>query len=73
LEKRLSKSEPGERGVVTRVECAGVLRRGLLDMGLVKGTEITAIRRHLLETRQRINGYENKERNGDRSNEKHLT
>jgi len=45
LEKRLSKLEPGERGVVTRVECSGALRRRLLDMGLVKGTEITVVRR----------------------------
>jgi len=59
LEKRLSKLEPGERGVVTRVEGSGALRRRLLDMGLVKGTEITAVRSHLLETRRRINGYEN--------------
>ena len=59
LEKRLSELEPGERGVVTRVECSGALRRRLLDMGLVKGTEITVVRRHLLETRRRINGYEN--------------
>ena len=59
MEKRLSKLELGERGVVTRVECARALGRRLLDMGLVKGTEITAVRRHLLETRRRINGYEN--------------
>jgi len=59
LEKRLSELEPGERGVVTRVEGSRTLRRRLLDIGLVKGTEITVVRRHLLETRRRINGYEN--------------
>ena len=59
MEKRSSKLELGERGVVTRVECSGALRRRLLDMGLMKGIEITAVRRHLLETRWRINGYEN--------------
>jgi len=59
LEKRLSELEPGERGGVTQVERSGALRRRLLDMGLVKGTEITVVRRHLLETRRRINGYEN--------------
>jgi Fe2+ transport system protein FeoA len=45
LEKRLSELEPGERGIITRVEGSGALRRRLLDMGLVKGTEIIVIRR----------------------------
>jgi len=45
LEKRLSELEPGERGIITRVEGSGALRKRLLDMGLVKGTEITVIRR----------------------------
>lgn len=45
MEKRLSELEPGERGIITRVEGSGALRRRLLDMGLVKGTEISVIRR----------------------------
>jgi len=45
LEKRLNELEPGERGVITRVEGAGSLRRRLLDMGLVKGTEIIVVRK----------------------------
>jgi len=45
LEKRLSELKPGEGGVITRVEGAGTLRRRLLDMGLVRGTEITVVRR----------------------------
>lgn len=45
LEKRLSELKPGEKGIITRIEGSGVVRKRLLDMGLVKGTEITVIRK----------------------------
>lgn len=45
MEKRLSDLEPGEKGVVTRVVGAGATRRRMLDMGLVKNTKITVVRR----------------------------
>jgi len=44
-EKKLSELKPGERGIVTRVEGSGAVKRRLLDMGLVKGTEVTMIRK----------------------------
>lgn len=45
MEKRLSELEPGEKGTITRVTGAGATLRRMLDMGLVKGTEITVVRR----------------------------
>ena len=45
MEKRLSDLKPGEKGVVTRVIGGGFTQRRMLDMGLVKGTEITVVRR----------------------------
>ncbi|RLG90782.1 iron transporter [Candidatus Bathyarchaeota archaeon] len=45
MEKRLSELQPGERGVITRIEGSGATVRRMLDMGLVKGTEITVIRK----------------------------
>jgi len=45
LERRLSELKPGEKGVIARIEGLGVVRKRLLDMGLVKGTEITVIRK----------------------------
>lgn len=45
LEKKLSELKPGEGGVITRLDGTGALRRRLLDMGLVRGTEITVVRR----------------------------
>lgn len=45
MEKRLSDLEPGEKGIIMRITGAGATRRRMLDMGLVKGTEITVVRR----------------------------
>ncbi len=45
LEKRLSELKPGEKGIITRVAGSGAVKKRLLDMGLVKGAEITMIRR----------------------------
>jgi len=45
MEKRLSELKAGERGTIVRVEGSGVTKKRLLDMGLVKGAEITVIRK----------------------------
>ena len=45
MEKRLSELKPGEKGIITRVEGSSAVKRRLLDMGLVKGTEVTMIRK----------------------------
>jgi len=45
MEKRLSELDPGEKGVITRVYGTGATRRRILDMGLVKDTEIAVVRR----------------------------
>lgn len=45
MEKRLSDLKLGEKGVITRITGAGAVRRRILDMGLVSGTEITVVRR----------------------------
>lgn len=45
MEKRLSDLEPGDKGIVTKVIGTGATRRRMLDMGLVKDTEITVVRR----------------------------
>ena len=44
-EKRLSELKPGERGIVTRVSGSGLIKKRLLEMGLVKGTEIVMVRK----------------------------
>ncbi|MHC1566842.1 MAG: FeoA family protein [Candidatus Syntropharchaeia archaeon] len=36
---------PGERGKVIRVEGSGDLRQRIMDMGIIKGTEIKVIRK----------------------------
>jgi len=45
LEKKLSELKPGEKGIIIKVQGSGALRRRLLDMGLVKGTEIEMVRK----------------------------
>jgi Fe2+ transport system protein FeoA len=45
VEKRLGELKPGEKGIITRVTGSGAIRRRLLDMGLVKGTEVTMVRK----------------------------
>jgi len=42
MEKRLSELKPG---IILRVEGSGATKRRILDMGLVRGTEIKVIRR----------------------------
>jgi Fe2+ transport system protein FeoA len=45
VEKRLSELKPGEKGIITRVSGSSTIRKRLLDMGLVKGTEVTMVRK----------------------------
>jgi len=45
LQKKLSELKHGEKAVIIKVEGSGVLKRRLLDMGLVRGTEIELIRK----------------------------
>jgi len=45
MEKRLSELEPGERGVVVRIEGSSATRRRIMDMGIVRGAEIRVVRR----------------------------
>lgn len=40
LKKKLSEFRIGERGVVTKVSGAGLVRRRLFDMGLTPGAEV---------------------------------
>ena len=44
-EKRLNQMNPGEKGKVVKIGGDRLLRRRIMDMGIVKGTEITVIRR----------------------------
>lgn len=45
METRLSDLKPGEKGIITKVAGTGSVRRRMLDMGLVKGTEVTVVRK----------------------------
>jgi Fe2+ transport system protein FeoA len=45
MEKKLSELKPGEKGIIKRVNGSGAVKKRLLDMGLVKGTEVTMIRK----------------------------
>ena len=45
MQKKLSELEPGEKGTIIKVQGSGALRRRLLDMGLIKGTEIEMVRK----------------------------
>ena len=45
VEKRLSELKPGEKGVISRVSGSSAVKKRLLDMGLVKGTEVMMIRK----------------------------
>jgi len=45
MEKRLSELEPGEQGVVVRIEGSSITRRRIMDMGIVRGAEIRVVRR----------------------------
>jgi Fe2+ transport system protein FeoA len=45
MELLLSDMEPGQKGVVTKIEGGGVTRRRIMDMGVVRGSNIKVIRR----------------------------
>ena len=40
IEKSLRDLRPGEKGKVTKILGGGIVHRRILDMGLVKGTEV---------------------------------
>ncbi|NLU46103.1 MAG: ferrous iron transport protein A [Euryarchaeota archaeon] len=58
--RRLSELEPGDAATVIKVHGEGPLRRRLLDMGLIRGTVVTAVKRAPLgdPLELRIRGYE---------------
>ena len=60
MERRLSELRPGERGVVVRVVGERRLRRRILDMGIVSGTEVEVVRVAPLgdPVEFRLKGYE---------------
>lgn len=39
----LATLRPGERGIVQALHCTGLMRRRLLDLGMVPGTEVEAV------------------------------
>jgi ferrous iron transport protein A len=39
----LATLQPGERGVVQSLRCKGLIRRRMLDLGMVPGTEVEAV------------------------------
>jgi len=45
MELRLSDLEPGQMGVVVSIKGSGATRRRIMDMGIVRGSEIKVIRR----------------------------
>lgn len=44
MEKQLSELKPGEKGKIIKVGGAGALKRRILDMGVIKGSEISVER-----------------------------
>jgi ferrous iron transport protein A len=44
MDKRLSELEPGEKGVVIRIGGSSSTRRRIMDMGVVRGAEISVVR-----------------------------
>ena len=40
MEKTLKSLKPGQNGKVAKIKAKGALRRRLMDMGVVKGTEV---------------------------------
>ncbi|MDM7940280.1 MAG: FeoA family protein [Methanothrix sp.] len=51
--KRLDELMPGQRGRIASISPCGNLRRRMMEMGLVIGSEIMVIRLRLQETRWR--------------------
>ncbi|SKC81246.1 FeoA family protein [Maledivibacter halophilus] len=40
MEKTLKALKPGQSGKIAMIKCKGAVRRRLMDMGVVKGTEV---------------------------------
>ena len=45
MELKLNDLEPGQKGVVVSIKGSGVTRRRIMDMGIVRGSEIKVIRK----------------------------
>ena len=45
MELQLNDLEPGQKGVVVNIKGSGTTRRRIMDMGIVRGSEIKVIRR----------------------------
>jgi len=45
MELQLNNLEPGQKGVVVNIKGSGATRRRIMDMGIVRGSEIKVIRR----------------------------
>jgi ferrous iron transport protein A len=45
MELQLNDLEPGQKGVVISIKGSGATRRRIMDMGIVRGSEIKVIRR----------------------------
>jgi ferrous iron transport protein A len=45
MELQLNKLEPGQNGKVVKIKGGGATRRRIMDMGIVRGSEIKVIRR----------------------------
>ncbi len=43
--KKLSELQPGEKGVIVRLNGSSSTRRRIMDMGIVKGETISVVRR----------------------------
>ncbi|HEX69070.1 hypothetical protein B6U74_01045 [Candidatus Bathyarchaeota archaeon ex4484_205] len=45
MQKKLSELKPGEKATIVKVQGSRALRRRLLDMGVIRGTEIEMVRK----------------------------
>ena len=45
MTKKLSELEPGDKGVVVNIGGSRSTRRRIMDMGVVRGTEVVLVRR----------------------------
>ena len=45
MELKLNDLEPGQKGVVVSIKGSGTTRRRIMDMGIVRGSEIKVIRK----------------------------
>ena len=45
MPKKLSELEPGDKGVVVNIGGSSSTRRRIMDMGVIRGTEVVLVRR----------------------------